>query len=249
MTQPKVRINRLLAMHGLSSRRKADQLVAEGRVTVNGRTVKELGTQVDPRTAKVEVDGTPLNRKAPKLSYYLLHKPKKVVTTLSDPEGRETIKKYLPTTERLFPVGRLDYDAEGLILLTNDGDLAHRLMHPKFEVPRTYLVKVDGKPARETIMKLRRGIKLEDGWIRPLLLEYERSTGKHFWYRITVAEGRTHLIKRIWMRAGHSVIKLLRIEYGGLKLGKLPVGSVRPLGPLEIQRLKELVAPKEGSKD
>jgi 23S rRNA pseudouridine2605 synthase len=247
MSQPKVRINKLLAMHGISSRRKADQLVSQGRVSINGRTVKELGTQVDPITAKIEVDGAPLHRKAPKLAYYLLHKPKKVVTTLSDPEGRETIKKYIPTPERLFPVGRLDYDAEGLILLTNDGDLAHRLMHPKFEIPRTYLVKVDGKPDMETIQKLRRGIKLEDGFIRPLLLEYERTTGKHNWYRISVAEGRTHLIKRIWMRAGHSVIKLLRVEFGGLKLGDLPVGAVRPLGRLEIQRLKQLVAPKEGS--
>jgi len=224
---------------GISSRRKADALIASGRVSVDGKVVTQLGTRVNAQKCKVSIDGVPLDKPPKKWVYYLLNKPRGMVTTLSDPEGRATVKDCFPTRERIFPVGRLDYDSEGVLLMTNDGDLAYCLTHPKFEVKKTYLVKVKGKPDAETLAKLRKGVRLEDGIAKPLHLAIDRTTKQHSWYKIAVAEGRNHLIKRMWLRVGHPVIKLIRTEFGGITLGDLGSGKFRELTPSELKKIRE----------
>lgn len=223
---------------GVASRRKADELIASGRVSVAGKVITALGTQVEPNKGNISIDGVPMDRPSKRRSYFLFYKPKGVVTTVSDPEGRPTVADYFPKGVRLFPVGRLDYDAEGVLLLTDDGDFAHLLMHPKFEAKRTYLVKVKGKPTGEKLEKLRRGVKLEDGFARPLELKPDRATKLNSWYKMSVAEGRNHLIKRLWQRIDHPVQKLVRTEYAGFKLDQLRPGDLRPLTMEEVQRVK-----------
>lgn len=241
MPDPTLRLNRYLAQLGVASRRKADELIAGGRVSIKGKLIQELGFKVAPGTKGIEIDGVPLERSKGRNVYFVLNKPRGVVTTLSDPEGRPTVAEFFAKVqERIFPVGRLDYDAEGVLLLTNDGDLAHRLMHPRYGAKKTYLVKVKGKPAPETVSKLRNGIRLEDGFAKPLELKFERGTKNNSWYRMTVAEGRNRLVKRIWLRVGHPVSKLVRTNFAGISLGDLPTGEIRPLRRNEIDRLLSL---------
>jgi 23S rRNA pseudouridine2605 synthase len=237
---PNQRLNVILSRSGVASRRHADAMIASGRVSVDGKIVRILGTKVDPSLHEIAVDGIPIEKPKKDHVYFVLYKPRNIVTTMSDPEGRPTIADYIPPGRRAFPVGRLDYDAEGLILLTSDGDLAHKLMHPKFGAERTYMVKVKGRPSPEKIAKLRRGLKLEDGFCKPLEVKFEKNVKENTWYRMKVAEGRNRLIKRLWLRMDHPVVKLVRIEYAGLKLGELPIGKVRPLRPAEIQKLQSL---------
>ncbi len=242
-TSKPIRLNKLLAERGIASRRKADELIETGRVSIDGKTVRELGLQIDPKGVEIAVDGIPIDQGKPKLRYFVLNKPKQVVTTLSDPEGRETLRDFLPDDIRLFPVGRLDYDTEGVLIVTNDGNLAHRLMHPRFEIPRTYMVKVKGKPSAETIQKLRRGVKLEDGFIKPEQVVFREGTKKHSWYEMVVKEGRNRLIKRIWLRLDHPVLKLVRTNYAGITVEEVPSGSLRSLTQEEIKHLKKLIQP------
>jgi len=232
------RLNAAIALLGVTSRRKADSLIKAGRVSINGKTVVEMGTQVNPYKEEIEIDGVPIDRPSKRRVYYAMYKPSGVVTTLSDPEGRKTIVQFIPQGPRVFPIGRLDYDAEGLILLTNDGDVANRLMHPKFGAKRTYLVKVKGKPTPEVVSKLRKGVKLEDGFAKPLDVKFDRTTKENSWFRMVVAEGRNRLIKRLWLRMKHPVAKLIRIEYAGIKLGRMSAGDVRTLTSQELDSLK-----------
>lgn len=203
---------------------------------MNGKPVTTLGTRALP-TDQIRVDDRALpSRRAP--LHIMLHKPVGVVTTTRDPEGRPTVVQMLPhRIGRLFPVGRLDVQSTGLVLLTNDGDLAAILTHPRYHVPRTYRVKVSGSPDARALTRLRRGIRLEDGPTEPVEVTVEERRPTKTWLRITVHEGRNHLVRRLCEAVGHRAEKLQRVTIGPLELGKLPIGEFRPLTPREITSL------------
>src|SRR5216684_2526185 len=234
------RLQKFLARAGVASRRHAEQLIAEGRVTVNEQTVARMGTQIDPALDRVKVDGREVH--LPDASgYFVLYKPAGVVTTMSDPQGRATISDWVREMPgRLFPVGRLDYDAEGALLLTDDGALAHRLTHPKFGVLRVYLAKVRGVPTSQTLEKLRRGVRLEDGAASPKSVEIFEKVEKNTWLKIAVTEGRPHLIKRLCAAIGHPVQRLFRPSQGGLAVGGLRPGEMRALSAAEIALVRRV---------
>lgn len=234
----KIRLQKIIADAGISSRRKAEALILEGRVLVSGRVVTCLGTKADPEKEFIEVDGRPLARTKEKV-YIALHKPRGVITSRDDPEGRRTVSDLIQKVSApVFPVGRLDYDAEGLLLLTNDGDLAQRLLHPRFAVPRTYLVKVRGVPSSGKIKSLREGILLSDGMSLPAKVRLVEETKTNSWLRITVREGRNRLIKRMCEAVGHPVLKLKRTAFGRISLGALKPGEFRFLSRAEVKKLR-----------
>lgn len=233
----KERLQKVLARAGVASRRHSEGLIRAGRVTVNAAVVRELGTKVDPKRDRILVDGKPVRAEEP--VYLALYKPRGWVTTASDPRGRRKVTdlvKDLP--ERVYPVGRLDYDSEGLLLLTNDGDLAHAVAHPKFGVPKTYQVQVRGRPARAVTERLRRGIELEDGPTRPAQVRFLRTTGEKTLLEMTVREGRNRLIRRMWEAVGHPVIRLKRTRIGGVRLQGLRPGTHRRLTAEEVTALR-----------
>ena len=200
----------------------------------------ELGTRARP-TDKIHVDNKPLPQRH-ELLHLAVNKPPGLVTTLRDPEGRPTVLDLLPRRfARVFPVGRLDLQSSGLLLLTNDGDLAARVTHPRYHVPRTYRVKVSGVPAERALDRLRRGVRLPEGRTGPAEVEVERALPTKTWLRITVHEGRTHLIRKLCEAVGHSVEKLQRVRIGPLNLGSLPLGGVRVLAPSEVSALRRAV--------
>ena len=234
-----MRLHKVLSEAGVASRRGAETLIADGRVSVNGHTTRVLGLKADPESDEIRVDGKLVPPRAPK-AYYVLYKPRGVVTSLKDPDGRSTIKDLTPHIKpKVFPVGRLDYDSEGLLLLTNDGQLALKLSHPRYGVPRTYLVKVKGVLSQEEIRRLEQGIKLEDGMSPPLKIRPVRKLTKNSWLRITLREGRNRVIKRTFQAIHHPVLQLKRITYASLTLSGLKPGDYRPLSPREVQRLRE----------
>lgn len=236
-----VRLQKLIAGTGMASRRKAEELITSGRVTINGSVVTELGTKVDPDRDHVKVDGKHLRAAQPYV-YLILNKPKHVMSTLDDPEGRPTVKNFLHgVTVRVFPVGRLDFDSEGLMLLTNHGDLAQALLHPRYHVPKTYLIKVKGVLDDAKIEALERGVKLEDGFTAPAKVVKISKAESNSWLEMTIHEGRKHQVKRMIEAVGHSVIKLTRIRMGPLLLGDLASGEYRFLTDREANRLRELV--------
>jgi pseudouridine synthase len=236
-----VRLHKLIAQTGLASRRAAESLIRQGRVSVNGEIVTEMGLQVDPGRDRVLVDARPLDLSV-RLVYVLLHKPGGCVTTLSDPQGRKTVMSYLAgLDERVFPVGRLDYDAEGLLLLTNDGALAHRLQHPRFGVEKTYQVKVQGHPSGATLARLRAGIELEEGTTAPARVSVVRVLRNSTWLRLVIHQGWYRQIKRMGEQVGHPVLKIRRTGYGPLRIGDLRPGSWRPLERQEIRHLRRMV--------
>jgi 23S rRNA pseudouridine2605 synthase len=244
------RLQKYLARAGVASRRHAEELITAGRVQVNNKTVTELGSRVEPGTDLVSVDGK-LVSPPESTSYFLLYKPAGVVTTLSDPQGRPTVASYVEGAgTRLFPVGRLDYDAEGALLFTDDGALAHKLTHPSFQVPRTYLAKVKGSPDAATLDKLRGGVRLEDGMATPLSVDVFEQAERNTWLKIVVAEGRPHLIKRLCAAVGHPVVRLYRPAYAGVKVSGLRPGEMRPLTSAEVRLLQDVaearMAPPEG---
>jgi 23S rRNA pseudouridine2605 synthase len=243
MSQPQ-RLQKILSEAGIASRRKTEELIREGRVTINGR-IAQIGEKADLGQDSIKVDGHRIFSKKAH-TYLLLNKPKGFVTTTEDPEGRPVVLDLLKKEEnRLFPVGRLDFDAEGFLLLTNDGELAHRLTHPSFHVPRKYWVKVKGKPTKEEIQKLSRRIYLEDGPTAPCQVSRLRETQGNLWVEMILYEGRNRQIKRMWQRLGYPVLKLERVGFAGLALGKLKVGEYRSLRPREIEKLKALVSQPE----
>jgi 23S rRNA pseudouridine2605 synthase len=238
------RLQKILAHAGVASRRKAEQLIAAGRVELNGKVVRELGTKADPSEDIIRVDGRTIAEPEDKV-WFVLYKPAGVVTTLNDPENRPTITQYLRgIPERVYPVGRLDYDAEGALLVTNDGELAHELMHPRFGVRRTYLAKVAGAPNQEQIERLTRGVRLDDGRAKALEAAVQSHTLRNTWVRVVVAEGRPHLVKRLMEAVGAPVLKLYRADYGGIDVAAMKPGDVRELTRTEVHMLRQQAGKK-----
>jgi len=235
------RLARYIALCGMASRRAADRLVQDGHVTVNGQTVTNPAERIHPPEDHVKVDGRSV-RGLPQKAYFLYHKPKGVVTTKSDPEERTCLTDVLPQLPvRVEPVGRLDFDTEGALLLTNDGELAHRLTHPSYKVPRTYIAKVYRTPATATLERLRKGIHLEDGQTAPCRIKVLGATEReNAWLEITVFEGRNRLVRRMLETMGHPVSKLRRAAYGPVQLGTLPRGALRALEPWEVAELRRI---------
>ena len=239
------RLQKILAAAGIASRRKAEEIIAAGRVTLNGAVVTEQGTKADPQTDVICLDGKPL-QKAQRLLYYMLHKPIGYVTTVSDPEGRATVMELLPNREeRVYPVGRLDYGSEGLLLMTNDGALAQMLTKAGSHVPKTYLVKISGQPSPQDIACLRAGvtIPLEDGRrvkTSPAKIRLEKA-GANPWYEVILIEGRNRQIRRMFKAVGFDVEKIKRVQLGPLVLD-VPPGKIRSLTVREVAQLKGLAA-------
>lgn len=233
----KERLQKIIAAHGVTSRRKAEELIAQGRVTCNGQ-VAQLGTAADPETDEILLDGKPL-RQADAPVYLMLHKPRGYVTTLQDEKGRDNAAQLVADCGvRVYPVGRLDMDSEGLLLLTNDGALANRLMHPSHEVKKTYEVWVKGySPGKEKL--LRRPVELDGRPIRPPEVTLERAEGNRARFTVTIHEGRNRQIRRMCELAGMEVTRLRRVAEGPLKLGKLPLGAWRHLTEQELQALQK----------
>lgn len=235
------RIQKILAKAGIASRREAEKLILEGRVTLNGRVV-QLGAKADPEKDHIKVDGKRIPRPEPKITL-VLNKPRGYLSTVKDPKGRPTVMDLLGKIKwRLYPLGRLDFDAEGLLLLTNDGEIAYHLTHPKFSISRTYWVKVQGVPGEKKLELLKKGIRLEDGMAKAHSIQILREREKNSWIQVTVTEGRTHLVKRLFAAIGHPVLKLKRIEFGPIRLGNLPTGHFRFLTPEEQEQLRRLKA-------
>lgn len=233
-----IRLQKILSEAGVASRREAETIIVAGRVTVNGKVVRELGSRADPAVDHIRLDGRPISRPSPKV-YYLLYKPKGVITSMKDPQGRPTIKGLThPIRSRVFPVGRLDYDAEGLVLLTNDGDLALKLSHPRYGVPRTYEVKVKGVLSAEEIRRAERGVMLEDGVSPSMKVKPLRKLTANSWLRVTLREGRNRIIKRTFSVLGHPVVHLRRVKYASLTLEGLRPGEYRALSPDETKALR-----------
>ncbi|HEY6098271.1 MAG TPA: pseudouridine synthase [Anaeromyxobacter sp.] len=243
------RLQKFLASAGVASRRKAEELIVQGRVEVNARAVTQLGTKVDPEKDLVTVDGKLVSAPSAR-AYHLLYKPPGCVTTASDPEGRPTALDYLRGVKaRVFPVGRLDWDAEGAVLFTDDGELANRLAHPRYGHRRVYLVKVKGDPSPEALQRMVSGLRLEDGPARALEAAVHERAEKNVWVRVVVGEGRYHLVKRLCEAVGLQVQRLFRPEFGGVTVEGLRPGESRPLSAAEVRAMKQSVglAPGEPS--
>jgi pseudouridine synthase len=230
-----VRLNAYLARAGVASRRRADELIREGRVIVNGEP-GELNTRVRSGDV-VEVDGTPVAAQA--LAHVLLHKPQGVVTTASDPHGRPTVVELVDHSARVVPVGRLDADTTGALLLTNDGQLAHRLAHPRYGVAKVYEAEVEGEPGEEALGTLRTGVDLEDGTTAPAEARVLDARDGAAVLELTLHEGRKHQVKRMCAAVGHPVLRLHRSRYAGLDLGDLAPGEWRELTADEVKALRE----------
>jgi pseudouridine synthase len=231
------RLSKILAEAGLASRRGSERLIADGRVAVNGQTITAQGTTADPARDRITVDGRPVGAAEPK-RYVLLNKPRGYITSRVDPRGRPVVLDLLGGERaRLFPVGRLYFDAEGLLLLTNDGDLAQRLLHPRFGLRRVYEVEVEGYVGVADLQHWERGAVLADGPARPAEVRLLRRTRETTWLRLTFTEGRYREVKRYCQALGHRVRRLRRVQFGPLKLGRLAPGGARPLTSAELARL------------
>jgi 23S rRNA pseudouridine2605 synthase len=238
---PEERLQKILSQAGVTSRRKAEELIVEGRVSVNGKTVTELGSKADIDNDHIKVDGRLL--RAPKhLTYIALNKPKECMTTVSDPEGRQTVMHLMRgVRERVFPVGRLDYHSEGLLLLTNDGELAHRLAHPSFGVVKTYLAEITGPVARDVGKRLKAGVTLEDGLVQADSFRLVGTVGSRVMVEVSLHEGRKHVVRRMLTEVGHPVTRLVRTDFGPISLGHLKPGKQRKLSQQEVGLLYQSV--------
>jgi len=247
-TENKLRLNKLIADSGLASRRHADRMIEEGQVTVNGKRVYELGIKVDPAHDRVLVNGKPLKKPLENI-YVLLNKPRGVLTTMEDPLDRPTIAEYLEGVPgRVFPVGRLDWDSEGLLLLTNDGDFANRVTHPKSEVTKTYLVKVDGQPTKEDLQKLLRGVSIIGGKVAAKHIEKvkrQEGSDKYDWFKIVITEGKNRQIRQMFEKIGFDVQKLQRVAIGRLRIGNVERGELVFLNEAAVERVFLPDAPDE----
>jgi 23S rRNA pseudouridine2605 synthase len=235
-----MRLNKIIADAGVTSRRGADELIISGRVKVDGRTIRELGAKFDPEKHDVEVDGETITRTLSK-SYLVLHKPKGVLSTMFDPEGRPSLADFIDLRkERLFHVGRLDKDSEGLILLTNDGELTFRATHPSYGLEKTYIIEFDGKLPVGVEKTLLKGVELEDGMGR--VLSFAQLSGS--WIEVTIHEGRYHIIRRLMEAVGVDVLRLIRTKFGPISLGETPEGRWRDLNSAELISLQNALSIK-----
>ncbi|AGH96264.1 pseudouridine synthase [Pseudobdellovibrio exovorus] len=258
-TDPTVRLNKLLAERGLASRRGADKLIADGLVMVNGKKVYELGVKVNPNKDRITVDGKPIKSKTESL-YIMFNKPKNVITSMSDPLERPTVADFMAELPvRVFPIGRLDWDSEGLLLLTNDGDFAQRVMHPKTEVTKTYHVKLDGQPLDYQIKKLLTGVSIPGGRVKAKHVEKlkqakskdRKTSEKHDWYKIIITEGKNHQVREMFKKIGYDVLKLHRVAIGKLRIGQLGRGEMVFLNEAAASRvfLQDLPEEAHGKRD
>ncbi len=246
MAQPE-RLQKILARAGFGSRRGCEELILSGRVTVNGR-IAELGQKVDPEKDDIRVDGERLRSPKP-FEYYLLHKPTGVLSSDQSQGGHPTVVDLVPSKERLHPVGRLDLDSQGLILLTNDGDLTHRLTHPRYGHEKEYRVLLERPPDRKQLTAWRRGVILADGYrTRPARVWVEKRAKDSAWVRVVMREGRKRQIRETAKALGLRVRRLIRVRIGPIRLGDLPVGAWRPLTPEEVQALRGLTRSVKGRK-
>ena len=238
-----MRINKWLASMGVASRRAIDELIQDGKVMVNGNPA-ELGMQIDPKSDEVTVNGEMVNTEdKPELEYWKLYKPVGVVSTVSDPEDRKTVLDLLKGSkeaQRLFPVGRLDIDSEGLLLMTNDGKLTQKLTHPKYEVPKEYLVWINGPITGTALRRLSSGVKLSDGKTAPATIKVIFREPNRSKLSMIISEGRTHQIRRMVAKVGATVVRLKRTKLGTLELGEMEPGEVKQLTPEEVEGLKQL---------
>ncbi|MHA8111161.1 pseudouridine synthase [Lactobacillaceae bacterium Melli_B4] len=238
------RLQKVMAKAGVASRRKSEAIIAAGRVKVNGQVVTELGTKVKA-SDDVQVDEVPISREQP--VYYLLYKPRQVISTVNDEKDRKTVMDYFPeVSERIYPVGRLDYDTAGLLLMTNDGDLDNRLTHPKYEINKVYVAKVTGMPTNEELKRLRLGVVIDGKKTAPAKTKVLETPNnyqvKNAVIQLTIHEGRNHEVKKMFEAIGHPVKKLNRVQYGFLTLGNLKPGEYRPLKKVEVDRLREMTS-------
>ena len=244
------RLQKIISRAGLASRREAERWILEGRVSVNGAVISRLGSQADPAKDSIKVDGKRIKPAAAPL-YFAFHKPPGVITTLNDPQKRPDLTRFiekLGSKQRVFPVGRLDYNSTGLLLLTNDGELARRLTHPRFGVKKVYQVKLSACPTAEEFALLRKGIRLEDGVAAPARARVLEKLKKNAWVEIEIHEGRNREVRRIFETLGYFVEKLIRVRVGPIALGFLQPGEIRPLSQIEIKALKSgvgLLSPQD----
>lgn len=233
-----VRLNKYLADHGVASRRKADEMIDEGRVQVNGRKVFEMGLKINPETDKIKVSGKLVGAK-PQPLYFIFNKPKSVVTSTSDPQGRPTVLDYFKRIKkRIFPVGRLDWDTEGLLLMTNDGDFANEITSPSSDIPKTYHAKLNGIPTDAKLEKLTKGVSIIGGRVRATHVKrLKKGSAKKDWIAITITEGKNRQVRRMFEKIGFDVVKLKRVAIGELKLATLKSGEYRPLTRKDLEKL------------
>lgn len=234
-----MRLQKYLALSGVASRRASEKLISEGHVAVNGHVITEMGVQVDETADQITVDGKLIHLEEEK-HYLAYYKPVGEVTTVSDPEGRATVMdKFRDYPVRLYPVGRLDFDSEGLLLLTNDGDMMNSLLHPSHEVDKTYLAKVSNRVEEESIRRLRAGVQLDGRLTSPAHVRVVRYEAFDTVLLVTIHEGRYRQVRRMFEAVGHQVVQLKRVGFGPIQLGDLPRGTWRQLTPNEIRKLKE----------
>jgi 23S rRNA pseudouridine2605 synthase len=237
------RLNKYLAHAGVGSRRHCDDLIFHGRVSVDGEKVREPGTRIDPAAQQVTVDGQPVQAEA--LVYWLLNKPRGYLCTNHDPQNRPRALDLIEHVhQRVYTVGRLDEDSEGLLLLTNDGDLAYKLMHPRFGVHKTYLVQVAGKPTKKDLDQLLEGVWLSDGHVKAKRVKRLKSQGDSTWLEIVLCEGKNREVRRMLAKLEHKVMRLKRIAIGPVRLDRLPKGKSRRLPPDEVERLRKACQPR-----
>jgi 23S rRNA pseudouridine2605 synthase len=234
------RLQKVMARAGVASRRQCEELISQGRVKVNGELVTAQGVKVDPERDIIEVDGKPVFTEAKRT--FLFYKPAGVITSMTDPRGRKVVADFFrDVRERVYPVGRLDYDTEGLLLMTNDGELANRLIHPRYEVDKVYVATVRGRPGREALESLATGVRLEDGLTAPAKVRVLETGEKRSRLEITIHEGRNRQVRRMCEAVGHPVIHLIRTRVAFLSLAGLRRGEFRELHPKEVDRLKRLL--------
>ncbi|MEF9426489.1 MAG: rRNA pseudouridine synthase [Candidatus Mariimomonas ferrooxydans] len=232
------RLQKILSKCGIASRRKAEEIILQGRVTVNG-AVAGLGMKADSAKDHIKVNGRLIKSSGPRV-YIMFNKPDRCITSTHDPEGRPTVKDFLKGVKaNVFPVGRLDYNSEGLLIMTNDGELANSILHPRNKVSKTYLVKISGMLEDKNLVKLGKGVRLKDGVTAPAKIKKMKKTEANSWIEITICEGKKRQVRKMLEKIGHTVIKLRRTRINGLELGRLQPGAFRYLFPEEIKRLKK----------
>ncbi len=234
------RLQKVMAHAGVASRRKSEEIIAEGRVKVNGVVVTEMGTKVDPAQDTIEVDGEEIEKETK--TYLKLYKPRGYVTTVNDPQGRQTVMDLIHGIDkRIYPVGRLDLDSSGLLLLTNDGDLTHKITHPSHELDKEYMVVVNGELSQDELKRFKNGIQLEEGETSPAKIEMVNQDPKNTTYEVIIHEGMNRQIRRMFDRLGYEVVSLIRVRIGNISLGSLKPGEYRKLSSKELQDLLRLL--------